>query len=692
MELQAIAPVREYLDTERITAARRVMLFDARMRLSTQTQLVKYTALDKLIERVLHLHPEGCNTQDISTAARSLGSPTLTLNDLRGAIDRLTRAGRITTDKVQIHHLTTTAAGELQHEQNAADARYARVINRLFADNAYATPFLEFLCTIFSRLGEGYVRLIQNDPTAEEALRPNIARALARTQKRYPYLDQPRFARAAQRFFSERDADGDLVKWNLGQNYYVAKALGLDTTGHTLSRELFGGGTFYLDTNVIIPALEPQSPSHDAVIALSTACKQLGITIAVTQASVNELRRVVRAQTMMIAEVAGQIPEATKQKVRGLFYQLHRDNPTIPLNDLFAHFTDAAAVLKTKYDVDLVDDVWFTAAEEDEATIAFAQDIRDAYAARGKQKSKAGSRHDAIILRWLTKERETNERQWIITLDQRLPSIRTGTTNLALTLDAILQWVTPIIDVDHEEQLAQLFADAVQYRILPPENFFDLKDFLVFAQLECECKELPAEDVEECIRHIKRYASNLDPTNPTDREAIAREISRHFAGPGLQYKAELERLRTDNLRIAETATLTIGERDERIALLETSVQQLRADFDKELLRLNEQHRAIAHTHAEEKKTLAQDHETTLLRASAITRRNIGLAITTGLLIAGIIAGATYGAGDNALQRIVNMWILPTTGLTLGLITTYCLLGRDRLGTLDERWKRLFKAE
>ena len=504
-----------------------------------------------------------------------------------------------------------------------------------------------------------------------------------------PALPAPRNGSSATETLTVTLSSGT---WNLGQNYYVAKALGLDTTGHMLSRELFGGGTFYLDTNVIIPALEPRSPSHDAVITLSNACKQLGITLAVTQASVNELRRVVHAQTTMITEVAGQIPEATKAKVRGLFYQLHRDNPTTPLDDLFAHFTDAAAVLKIKYDVDLVDDTWFTTAEEDEATILFAQDIKNAYAARGKQKSKAGSRHDAIILRWLTKEREANERQWIITLDQRLPSIRTGNANLALTLDAILQWVTPIIDVDHEEQLAQLFADAVQYRILPPENFFDIKDFLVFAQLECECKELPAEDVEECIRHVKRYASNLDPTNPTDREAIAREISRHFAGPGLQYKAELERLRTDNLRIAETATLTLGERDDRIALLETGVQQLRADFDKELLRLNEEHRASASRYEEEKKALARTHEERLLRSSAVIRRNIGLAMTTVLLIAGIIVGAMFGSGENALQRIVNMWILPTSGLTLGMITTYCLLGRDRLATLDERWKRLLKAE
>ncbi len=692
MELQASTSLRAYLETELVTAARRVMLFDARMRLSTQTQLVKYAALDKLIERVLHLHPEGLNSLGVSAAARTLGSPALTHSDLKAAIDRLSNDGRITTDQTRTHHLTTAAASELQREQTTADNRYDRVIARLFGDKTYATPFLEFLSTIFSRLGEGYVRLIQNDPTAEQALRPNIARALARTKKRYPRLDHERFAHAAQRFFSERDADGDLVKWNLGQNYYIAKALGLDATGHMLSRELFGGGTFYLDTNVIIPALEPLSPSHDAVITLSKACKQLGITLAVTQASVNELRRVVHAQTTMITEVAGQIPEATKAKVRGLFYQLHRDNPTTPLDELFAHFTDATRVLKAKYDVDLVDDIWFTSAEADEATLKFAEEIRDAYSLRGKKKSKAGSLHDATILRWLSKERETNARQWIITLDQRLPSLTIGTTNLALTLDAILQWVTPIIDVDHEEHLAQLFAEAVQYRILPPENFFDLKDFLVFAQLECECKELPAEDVEECIRHVKRYASNLDPTNPTDREVIAREISRHFAGPGLQYKSELERLRTDNTQIAETATLEIGVRDDRIALLETSVHQLRADFDRELLRLNEQHRAAATAFEGEKKALVSEHEAKLLHASAVTRRNVGIIITGGLVLAGIVLGAIYGSGANVLQRIANLWLLPTTCLGVGALTMYLLLGRERLATLDPHWKRLLKAE
>jgi hypothetical protein len=60
------------------------------------------------------------------------------------------------------------------------------------------------------------------------------------------------------------DPDFDAVKWTLAQNCYVAKAIGLDPTGFILSKDVFGNSVLYLDTNVLMEAMEPTSPQTPA--------------------------------------------------------------------------------------------------------------------------------------------------------------------------------------------------------------------------------------------------------------------------------------------------------------------------------------------------------------------------------------------------------------------------------------------
>ena len=86
---------------------------------------------------------------------------------------------------------------------------------------------------------------------------PNVGRALEETHSHFPDLDPKEFNNAIYRFFEESDPLFSEIKWNLGQNYYVAKALGMDPSGKLLSSELFANAIIYLDTNVLIEALEP---------------------------------------------------------------------------------------------------------------------------------------------------------------------------------------------------------------------------------------------------------------------------------------------------------------------------------------------------------------------------------------------------------------------------------------------------
>lgn len=80
---------------------------------------------------------------------------------------------------------------------------------------------------------------------------PTINHALHEIRKKYVNLNSYLFDAALFSFFRDSDPDYDAIKWNMAQNYYVAKALGLDPNGRILSEELFGNTIFFLDTNVI---------------------------------------------------------------------------------------------------------------------------------------------------------------------------------------------------------------------------------------------------------------------------------------------------------------------------------------------------------------------------------------------------------------------------------------------------------
>ncbi|GAI16689.1 unnamed protein product, partial [marine sediment metagenome] len=293
-------------------------------------------------------------------------------------------------------------------------------------------------------------------------------------------------------------------------NYYVAQALGLDPSGRLLSKEIFGNSVFYLDTNILFHALEPKARHHGSFKALSNACNQLQMELKVCQISLSEFQDVVKHYREIIRKVAAQIPEKTAPKIRGMFYRLYceqlQSTGTADLDKIFDIFDNPVDDLSKLYNVARIHDGWFMEAEIQPETASFAEAIRQAYKKkRGRLKNKRSALHDALLLRWIPVEQgRTGKNTWLITLDTSLPGFvpegeNMPTRSLSITLDALLQWISPIaIHGDIEDEVAEIFAEAVKYQLLPQESFFELRDFLIFAEMEWSCKELPAEDVEEC--------------------------------------------------------------------------------------------------------------------------------------------------------------------------------------------------
>ena len=135
-----------------------------------------------------------------------------------------------------------------------------------------------------------------------------------------------------------------------------------------------------------------------------------------------------------------------------------------------------------------------------------------------------------------------------------------------------MQWLSPMSTEENAaSDSAAIFAEALRQQLLPQENFFELRDFLIFSEMELSTQLLPAKDVEDCIRAIKARTPELNPSRAEDREKLAHEISRFFVDPGRQYKASLEEQR-------EALGALTEEFREHKAHAETEVENLKQEM------------------------------------------------------------------------------------------------------------------
>jgi hypothetical protein len=299
---------------------------------------------------------------------------------------------------------------------------------------------------------------------------------------------------------------------------------------------------------------------------------------------------------------------------------------------------------------------------------------------RGRPKPKPFALHDALLLLWLQKVRkEGKANTWLITLDTTLPVSLSQTEKengrpYAITLDALLQWISPIgITYETEADFATVFSEAVRYQLLPRDRFFDIKDFLIFAELQIETKELPAVDVEQSIRHIRAHAPGLDPSDSNDREKLARELAKFFVDPGRKYKQEVSRLESETSRLmSEISKLesklteidqVLKQRDGRIEQLELKIKEAQKAKQEESLKKSGQIRLF------------------------ITFLFLCLFELSMTYIANLFA-----SGQNLAQKVINFWPFFAAGFPLFYFLGGFILGKERIIAIGYPFKTIFKVK
>lgn len=673
---------------------KRALLLTTRLRFSPQIQPIKQTAIDKIVEQILLVDNDGkgLSIKKIQSILHSeSGGYIINIHEIKNCINGLINKERVEI-KIQrqqhLYKLTDKAKPDIKEIQQEAIRRFKVVIDRLFKNakggsSIYMAPFLECLSHIFSRLGEEYVRVIKGEVSKEDFLTiPFISSVFEKIVKSYDSIEASLFKNAIDSFFREIDPEYDAIKWNMAQNYFLVKALGLDPDILSLFKETFENATFYFDTNLIIPALEPRNEYHESFKALHKACERLNIKFKVCQISLDELRGWLGIQREQIEKVKDQIPKDMAEKVYSDFYQAYEEKrcagEIFDIDEIFRNFDSPREYLEEYFQIELEDDLWFDKAKYDPETIRFAETLQDkSLDIRKRSKTWYASIHDALLLLWIHKLRKQFDGNiWLITADTSLPGSLPQHSNarlrsLAITQDALLQWISPIwVQEEDEKDFVAIFAEIIKHRLLPQERIFDLEDFIVFHDLNLSCRNLPSKDVEGCIRYIKENAPMLNPLEPVDREKIAYEVAKYFSSPGRIYKQDQERLEADNLRIKNE--LESIRKQHKIELEES---------DKRAGKLEKEFSMF-------KKKIKDDS----LKRSAKSRIGVLLFALVVLEAIVIFFVRQYGEGANSFQKIINSWPI-LAAIVVGIsILGYFWLGKERFKVLSWPIKKALKLK
>lgn len=670
---------------------RKALLFTTISRLMPTTEVLRNKTLEKLIELTLYsAYPRAINTKKTGVSINKECGFVLSPSIIQGIFDGLEAGGRIRKES-ENYYLFEEVYREIEQGQFGAEKRYRSVIKRIFKtqdptqlDNYYL-PFLEYISLVFSKLADEYVKILKGEISQYDFVSSGfIIDSVKEVSKKYKSINPDIFSTGIHLFLNTTpDPDFDLIKWYTSQNYYLAKSIGLDPSGYIVSEENFKNGCFYLDTNVLVAAIETRHKHHESISVLLKKAKQLNVDICVSEITKSELLHIVNDQKQLLDKVIDKIPIQLHHRMRSDFLEkfdeLKNLKPEAKISEVFEDYENINKTLEN-LNIDLVDDEWFVTEKDLHTTLTLADYLKTKYKTmRGKEKEELPAIHDALMLRWIYEKEQKNKRTWFITLDTTLSGplgeVKTP-YSVAITLDAVLQYFAPIGDEINDFQ--RIFSNLVKNRLLPEERMFDLKDFLIFDQLGIQTKTLPIEDVEGCLVDLKNKFSNIDLTNPIVRKNMDYEVARFFTDPNRKFNQEVTRLEAE---LKNTKSMSAEE-----------IEKMRAELTGKLEEKDKIHQSLASELNVQISELTSTRESEKLKHEGELR-----ALFLGVLLLVMEYGAyklsqDYGDGDNWFQKIVTSWVVFPVVFVIWVFICYFIIGKKRFTAMGWPFTAIFKID
>lgn len=589
---------------------------------SSKVQPFKQESLDSIVERIVFFSPDiNLSIIGIQKIFTEITGYTIPILNFESSLDRLQKSIRIEQDKndIEAFFIAPKRKREIEISENSINQKQSGLIDKLFKNSPenkskYFEPFWFAVSYIFSNIGDYSAKIVDGKIDKEQILFPILDNCIEECKSKYS-INFVIFKQKLIDFFSDiNDPLYIETKCILAQNYFIAKAIGINPNSETFSKDVFENQVIYLDTNVLLAIVSKFNRKHSNAIAFLRAINKLKISICITRPTIIEYETWVQNEFERVRKTAKQIPKKTKSKIESPIYQDYYHTYQLNLNEgkkyeleeilnrLEKHYFNYKEILTElvpNQKIEYIDDSWFDNIVKEANFIQFVKLVKNKYKEVSgiREKGDGAAIHDAKVLLWLDKKsKESGIKHLFVTTDTSMPLIRFEENDMTsnIVLEAILQWLLPLTNGHNDIGIEKTISEIIKQRILPKEFIFEIKDFMIFDQLHMECQELPAEDVENCILYLKKNASGLNPNNASDREKFASEIAKYFIDPSKKFKLELSQKEKENenlkKRLGDVYNL-IGELQEQNTQKENDLVNLKKQNDEMILSITDEHKS-----------------------------------------------------------------------------------------------------
>jgi hypothetical protein len=562
----------------------REILKDTVFKFAPETQKLRSEAMDVIVENSLYKIGGWVQEGEMTDLLSGKGGITPSPKQVISSLESLENKDRIDRKKeggVEYFRLREKRKKDIDSEKEGYDRTSREVISNLSQHkdvdtSTYKKPFENVLSYIFAELGEESISVLDNE-RKDTSINTNKILEYCEKSTEGTQAKSNVLKKIIIDFFDKNDPRYNRIKWQYAQSFFIAKSIGVDYGGPSLSSEAFEDAVFYIDTNVAIPAIEPADRLHSSFHLIQRMTSQLNAGFEISTRTLDELDDWANDQFDKVSKAIGTVPTGVFSDANTLFSKIYDrkkekgeyDGPT----SLFEKINSAEEVLKAK-GVSIQHNGWFVDEHKnDRRTEQIVERVRSAsQRVRNKDKNpNFQASHDAILFSWVIHQRKQGYNAWILTADTSLPAVNIPNhegTSLVVTLDALLQWLSPVIRTDKDlEDFQQVFSELIRSRILPQKTIFGIDEMNVFAELGMNVKDLPKEDVEKCLDVIDKKTPDLNLSKPEDREELNHEIRKIISSPDREYKSIIRRKNKN-----------ISEKDNEIKRLEKEV----SDKDKKI--------------------------------------------------------------------------------------------------------------
>jgi hypothetical protein len=616
-------------------------------------------------------------------------APRLRDQTVQETLDRLIDGGKVTrTSKLKRHAycLTKDGAAEVGIAVESGAGLFDRVLQRVLRDLTPTVRFetatticRNFLCECLAQFGRHFALISTGRWTKEDFSRAVNVTAVFTTAVRgmelTPAARESLEAGCVALLHSSHPEDQQLRLY-LTQSYYFTQLLGFEGKQQfdPLADEAFRGSVFYLDTNVLLPAIVLNDANARMFEEMVTVAKTLGIALRVTRATMNEARRVAANRRIQLNMIVPIVPKDLIERTNDSFviaYLAARERNQTLTPDQFMEPFDRLSTIVVEMGMEIddrIEDEIIAGRDVANASQVFQEEAKT----RGWGKSEDTLRHDVAHFTLVETERAGQPKTWFMTRDRTVVQAAARLAKdemhppFSFGLIAFLHSISPFITASGaEHSLAAMYSTFLTEHV-PVHSLFDIADLTVLAETYEDAFATQPDRLIPALDYVKRRVLHGRTFTNDDVPKIALELRKFLARSADEQqqtlRAEAARLEA---QVAQHRDGAETERAQRLAAEEaaragaTENASLRSELTALTAARDEQTRDLADLRAsydEEKRTAAHRRR----RGRMIIGFGLGSALFVGhrVLINALVtrfpALAPYGYWVGEALRFVSV--------------------------------------